>query len=118
MYVDRNQLEEYPFDGVFYTIDEVKSTDGDPLADTTPSENKILETKCDIQESNKSFLGGTILSGYNIYFPFEKETGINIKQGDKFRCVDFLGVSVYGTVVGLFPTQLDGCGVFIKTTDL
>ena len=52
MFIDRNEIEEYPFNGTFYTTEQTDSDDGDPLKDTT-SEVVLLNTECDIQEASK-----------------------------------------------------------------
>ena len=115
MFIDRNEIEEYPFNGTFYTTEQTASDDGDPLKDTT-SEVTLLNTECDIQEASKNISGDSIISYYNIYYPFDKTNGINIKRGTKFRSVDY-GMEVEGTVVGIYPSQLGGCSVYIKVIE-
>jgi len=114
MFIDRNEIEEYPFNGTFYTTEQSASDDGDPLKDTT-SEVILLNTECDIQEASKGMSGDAIISYFNIYYPFDKTSGINITRGAKFRSVDY-GMQVEGTVEGIFPSQLGGCSVYIKVT--
>ena len=50
MIIDRDIMQEYPFDGVFYTY----GIDGSKPADQQVEEEIIvLETKCDIQGAQK-----------------------------------------------------------------
>jgi hypothetical protein len=108
MILDRNILQEYPFTGKFYYIDIDESK---PLEERVPEEFVLLETPCDIQESQKSE-SGSIHASFNIYFPFKKEDGINIKRGDLF--VGYMyGMKVDGQVIGVFPTQMGGCEVYL-----
>lgn len=108
MFIDHDILQEYPFDGAFYTseIDYSK-----PLDEQKEEEVLVLETKCDIQESGKS-LGATITATYAVYFPFDMKTGIKIKNGMEFRG-DIYGLRVNGIVGGIFPSQLGGCVVYV-----
>ena len=50
MIIDRDLIQEYPFNGSFYTygIDMTK-----PLTERVEEEVLVLETKCDIQEAKK-----------------------------------------------------------------
>ena len=115
MFIDRNEIAEYPYDGTFYTMQKSDDYNGDPLAETT-KEVVLLNTKCDIQEANKNMSGDAIISYYNIYFPFDKETGRTISRGVKFRGSAY-GMNVDGTVVAPIPSQLGGCSVYIKVVD-
>lgn len=142
MYIERDILREYPFDGVFYEeIDEVPD-DGDLLADDFPEdgdlfgeageysdtgsteenpiqskENIILRTKCDIQETNKMFNSGAITANFNVYFPFDKQSGIELRRGMLFRS-EVYGMPIGGTVIGVFPSQMGGCVAYIKDVDV
>lgn len=109
MYINRKKIQEYPFKGYFYHIgiDESK-----PL-DQREEETIIdLETECDIQESAKSDTSGAINASFNIYFPFDTSVGINIKRGYSFKG-SMYGMEVNGTVIGVFPTQMGGCVVYL-----
>lgn len=114
MYIDRNEIEEYPFDGAFYTygVDDSK-----PLEEQVEEEILILATKCDIQESQKSDASGNITASFNVYFPFEKETGIAVTRGMTFKG-NIYGLEVNGEVIGVFPTQMGGCTCYIKDKDV
>lgn len=107
MYIERGILEEYPFDGAFYTskVDESK-----PLNQQVEEEVLLFETKCDIQESTSNAVGGVITGTFNVYFPFDKQKGVGVKRGDIFRGF-FYGVDVVGIVDGIAPSQLGGCKV-------
>lgn len=108
MLVDRELWEEYPFEGEFYTYEKDGSSWG-----ADPVEKVVLSTECDIQESQKSDAYGNITASFNIYFPFDKEVGIEIKRGMLFRG-SMYGLEVKGEVIGLFPTQMGGCACYIK----
>lgn len=114
MFIDRNLIEEYPFEGSFYkyVIDTTK-----PLIEQKEEEVLVLTTKCDIQEAQKSISGGNITASFNVYFPFDKKVGINIKRGMTFKG-SIYGMEVNGEVIGVFPTQLGGCVCYIKDYDV
>lgn len=114
MYIDRNEIEEYPFDGAFYTygVDDSK-----PLDEQVEEEILILSTKCDIQESQKTDAGGNVSASFNVYFPFDKEKGINLKRGMRFKG-SIYGLAINGEVIGVFPTQMGGCACYIKDKDV
>lgn len=109
MYIERQSLQEYPFNGAFYTfgIDESK-----PLDEQVEEEILLFETKCDIQESTSTSNGGAISASFDVYFPFDKKVGVGLQRGDIFKG-SFYGVKVEGIVQGLFPTQLGGCAVHL-----
>lgn len=109
MIIDRHETEEYPYDGEFYTtwIDESK-----PLDQQKEEDLILLKTKCDIQEAQKSDSGNSIKASFNVYFPFDKSVGIKITRGVLFRG-NMYGMRVDGMVLGLFPTQLSGCAVYL-----
>lgn len=109
MIVNRMPIEEYPFDGEFYE----KTVDSSlPPSQQIVQEVKILSTKCDIQEAQKSEKNGATNAKFNVYFPFDVKKGINIKRGISFRG-SMYGVEVEGKVIGVFPTQIGGCGCYI-----
>lgn len=110
MIIDRDEIQEYPFTGSFYTygVDESK-----PLDEQVEEEILILETPCDIQEAAKSDSGGFINASFNIFFPFDKKVGISVKRGMTFKG-SIYGMNVIGEVIGIFPNQLGGCSVYIK----
>ena len=114
MIIDRTLLEEFPFDGSFY---EYKVDESKPLDERQEEEVLVLETKCDIQEVQKKDADGSIVSSFNVYFPFDKETGINIKRGMIFKG-SIYGLNVDGIIIGIFPTQLGKCVCFLRDRDV
>ena len=103
MYVDRNALQEYPYHGVFYIPIDDLPEDGGLLNDNGSQEEVVLETICDIQETNKVFSSGVITSGYTIFFPTPTR---------------MYNLAVEGMVTGVYPTQMHGCTAYIKGTDV
>lgn len=140
MYTDRSALKEYAYNGVFYRKEltpkkdgDLIGDDGDLLGDTDNStssdtideetEVTILETECDIQETNKLFNSGVVTMGYTIYFPNPTDEEGNEKipegltPGIRFRG-EMYGMAVDGMVIGVYPTQMHGCVAYIKGTDI
>lgn len=122
MFIDRGQIQQFPFDGSFYNyvIDESL-----PLDEQQEEEVLVLATKCDVQESNK-ILSPNITVAYNVFFPFDKTTGLDVKKGMRFRC-NVYGLQVNGIVVSIFPTQfvsddeadkVGGCVAYISDKDV
>ena len=114
MVLDRELLEEYPFEGAFYEygVDESK-----PLDEQVEEEILILETKCDIQQASQSDANGIIISAFNVYFPFDKEQGISIKRGMTFKGSAY-GLEVNGEVISISPSQLGGVECYVKDLDV
>lgn len=110
MYIDRNAIKQYPFVGRFYRygIDESK-----PLDEQVEEEILVLETQCDIQQTQTTDSGGLIQSMVKIFFPFDKEAGINIVGGDNFKA-DMFGSDIGGTINIPYPNQLGICEVTLK----
>lgn len=110
MIIDRHIMQEYPFHGVFYTYGIDESL---PLDQREEKEIILLETKCDIQGAQKED-SGVISNAFNVYFPFDKSVGVNIKKGINFRG-DMYGISIRNAVVvDVIPNQLGGCEVYVK----
>lgn len=107
-------LEEYPFRGCFYTygVDDSK-----PLEEQHDEEILILDTVCDIQEVTNSDSNGNITSSFDVFFPFDKATGIEVKRGMTFRG-NMYGLEVNGKIDGVFPTQMGGCVCHVKDRDV
>lgn len=115
MYRDYNEINEYPFHATFYRIgvDESK-----PLDEQVQKEIVVFETKCDITESSHTRNNNFISASFVIYFPFNKEKEqILVKRGDLVRANQY-GLLVDGKVVGVFPSQLGGCTIYIQDTDI
>ena len=146
MKIDRRQLSEYPFDGVFYEYKEDKSGG---LLNTQVEEVEVLRVKCDIQQTSLLGNSGFLASSYTIFFPLEanvslmeKESNevtegnaeeplppsqteliddtsykpVVIKRGMYFRG-SIYGYEVNGKVIGVAPSMLGGCACQIKDLD-
>jgi len=106
------QIQEYPFTGSFY-----RQTDGDvsvPLNERESSEELVLTTVCDIQEASHSMSRDFIEASYAVYFPFDGI--VLVRRSDLFRG-EMYGMDIIGTVIGVFPSQLGGCKVYIKSLE-
>ena len=146
MNIDRRQLSEYPFDGVFY---EYKDDKSGGLLNTKVEEVEVLRVKCDIQQTSLLGNAGFLASSYTIFFPLEandslidKECNevteenaeeslppsqteliedtsykpVVIKRGMYFRG-SIYGYEVNGKVIGVAPSMLGGCACQIKDLD-
>ena len=146
MNIDRRQLKEYPFDGVFY---EYKDDKSGGLLNTKVEEVEVLRVKCDIQQTSQIGNAGFLASSYTIFFPLEanvslieKESNevtegnaeeplppsqteliddtsykpVVIKRGMYFRG-SIYGYEVNGKVIGVAPSMLGGCACQIKDLD-
>ena len=146
MNIDRRQLKEYPFDGVFY---EYKDDKSGGLLNTKVEEVEVLRVKCDIQQTSQLGNAGFLASSYTIFFPLEanvslieKESNeateedaeeplppsqteliddtsykpVVIKRGMYFRG-SIYGYEVNGKVIGVAPSMLGGCACQIKDLD-
>ena len=146
MKIDRRQLSEYPFDGVFY---EYKDDNSGGLLNTKVEEVEVLRVKCDIQQTSLLGNAGFLASSYTIFFPLEaneslieKEDNevteedaeeslppsqteliddtsykpVVIKRGMYFRG-SIYGYEVNGKVIGVAPSMLGGCACQIKDLD-
>ena len=146
MNIDRRQLSEYQFDGVFY---EYKDDNSGGLLNTKVEEVEVLRVKCDIQQTSLLGNAGFLASSYTIFFPLEanvslieKESNevtegnaeeplppsqteliddtsykpVVIKRGMYFRG-SIYGYEVNGKVIGVAPSMLGGCACQIKDLD-
>ena len=144
--MDRRQLSEYPFDGVFY---EYKDDNSGGLLNTKVEEVEVLRVKCDIQQTSLLGNSGFLASSYTIFFRLEanvslieKESNevregnaeeplppsqteliddtsykpVVIKRGMYFRG-SIYGYEVNGKVIGVAPSMLGGCACQIKDLD-
>ena len=144
--MERRQLSEYPFDGVFY---EYKDDNSGGLLNTKVEEVEVLRVKCDIQQTSLLGNAGFLASSYTIFFPLEandslieKEDNevteedaeaslppsqteliddtsykpVVIKRGMYFRG-SIYGYEVNGKVIGVAPSMLGGCACQIKDLD-
>ena len=146
MNMDRRQLSEYPFDGVFY---EYKDDKSGGLLNTKVEEVEVLRVKCDIQQTSQIGNAGFLASSYTIFFPLEANVSliekdgnevteenaeeplppsqteliedtsykpVVIKRGMYFRG-SIYGYEVNGKVIGVAPSMLGGCACQIKDLD-
>ena len=125
MYYNRH-IEEFPFHGVFYTVPTVRPENGDLLGDgnlleesgvATPEETVLLETVCDIQQAAKLINSGTIMADFKVFIPCEVGARLPIRFNTNFRCEDY-AIPVNGRVVGLEYSQLGGCSIDIKMSEV
>ena len=146
MNIDRRQLSEYPFDGVFY---EYKDDNSGGLLNTNVEEVEVLRVKCDIQQTSLLGNAGFLASSYTIFFPLEANVSLIEKEGNEVteekseeplppsqtELIDdtsykpvvikrgmyfrgsIYGYEVNGKVIGVAPSMLGGCACQIKDLD-
>ena len=146
MKIDRRQLSEYPFDGVFY---EYKDDKSGGLLNTKVEEVEVLRVKCDIQQTSLLGNAGFLASSYTIFFPLEANVSLIEKEGNEVteekaeeplppsqtELIDdtsykpvvikrgmyfrgsIYGYEVNGKVIGVAPSMLGGCACQIKDLD-
>ena len=146
MKIDRRQLSEYPFDGVFY---EYKDDKSGGLLNTKVEEVEVLRVKCDIQQTSLLGNAGFLASSYTIFFPLEANISLIEKDGNEVTEEDaeepippsqteliedtsykpvvikrgmyfrgsIYGYEVNGKVIGVAPSMLGGCACQIKDLD-
>ena len=146
MNIDRRQLSEYPFDGVFY---EYKDDKSGGLLNTKVDEVEVLRVKCDIQQTSLLGNAGFLASSYTIFFPLEANVSLIEKEGNEVteekseeplppsqtELIDdtsykpvvikrgmyfrgsIYGYEVNGKVIGVAPSMLGGCACQIKDLD-
>lgn len=146
MNIDRRQLSEYPFDGVFY---EYKDDKSGGLLNTKVEEVEVLRVKCDIQQTSLLGNAGFLASSYTIFFPLEANVSLIEKEGNEVteekaeeplppsqtELIDdtsykpvvikrgmyfrgsIYGYEVNGKVIGVAPSMLGGCACQIKDLD-
>ena len=144
--IDRRQLTEYPFDGVFY---EYKDDKSGGLLNTQVEEIEVLRVKCDIQQTSLLGNAGFLASSYTIFFPLEANVSLIEKEGNEVteenaeeplppsqtELIDdtsykpvvikrgmyfrgsIYGYEVNGKVIGVAPSMLGGCACQIKDLD-
>lgn len=142
MRLKRKAITEYSFHGTFYTVVTKKPDDGNILGDgdllggedmggssgagttegnegdTGASEETILlQTQCDIQQAAKLINSGTIMADYKVFFPCEIGAKLPIRFNTNFKCEDY-AIPINGRVVGLEYSQLGGCSVDIKMSEV
>ena len=115
MYIDRHQLQEYPFEGKFSRY--IPVDESLPLEEQEEKIQVVLSTRCDITESSHTQYGNFIAASFAVFFPIDKSSKLKVKRGDLFEGTQY-GMTVNGKVVGVFPSQLGGCVVYIKDSDV
>jgi hypothetical protein len=114
-YIDRDILQDFPFEGRFY---RVVIDDSVPLDEREEEEVTVLETPCDIAKSSHSWAQNFIWAKYVVTFPLDLERDeVVVKMGDLFRA-NMYGLDVNGKVVGVFPSQMGGVTVYVQDTDV
>ena len=102
-YIDRDELQDYPFEGEFYKSTKDTSL---PLTQQVQTEVVICKVRCDIQEESNFRATATAKAVYGIYVPFDGDKGvIPVQRGHMFRGYQY-GLLVAGKVIGVFPSQL------------
>ena len=146
MNMDRRQLSEYPFDGVFY---EYKDDKSGGLLNTQVEEIEVLRVKCDIQQTSLLGNAGFLASSYTIFFPLEANVSLIEKESNEATEEDaeeplppsqteliddtsykpvvskrgmyfrgsIYGYEVNGKVTSIAPSMLGGCACQIKDLD-
>lgn len=110
-FIDRGELQDYPFTGEFYTT-EVNKT-------LSPSKQVrrdvvICKVNCDIQEESNFRVSQASKAVYGIYVPFDSDTDVvPVQRGHMFRGYQY-GLLISGKVIGVFPSQL---GTFDNYTE-
>ena len=146
MKIDRRQLSEYPFDGVFF---EYKNDESGGLLNTQVEEVEVLRVKCDIQQTSLLGNAGFLACSYTVFFHLEANVSLIGGEGDKVKegndeepippsqaeLTDdtsykpvvikrgmyfrgsIYGYEVNGKVIGVAPSMLGGCACQIKDLD-
>lgn len=113
MYFSRHSIEEFPFHGVFYDVEQHPKKNGDRLFLEYVVTTTYLKTRCDIQQVVKDIKDGTIMAAYTVFFPCEVGQELDIKLNTLFKCEDYL-IPIKGYVTSIEYSQLGGCSVGIK----
>ena len=110
-YIDRDELQDYPFIGEFYTSEKDKTK---PPSQQTTKETIICQVHCDIQEESNFRATQASKAVYGVYVPFDSETDVvPVQRGHMFRGTQY-GLLISGKVIGVFPSQL---GTFENYTE-
>lgn len=108
-YIDKDELQDYPFSGTFYRA--VKNTSS--LLNPT-EEEVVAEVVCDIQKHSGVLVSNVAKAVYDVYVPFDSESDIvPVQRGMMFRGEQY-GLLVSGRVTGVFPMQV---GTFENYTE-
>ena len=110
-YIDRDELQDFPFTGEFYTTEVDNSL---PPSQQVRKDVVICQVHCDIQEESNVRATQASKAVYGIYGPFDSDTDIvPVQRGHMFRGYQY-GLLISGKVIGVFPSQL---GTFENYTE-
>ena len=110
-YIDRDELQDFPFEGEFYKSEKDKSL---PPSQQVSTEVVICKVHCDIQEESNFRATQSSKAVYGVYVPFDSETDVvPVQRGNMFRGYQY-GLLISGKVIGVFPSQL---GTFENYTE-
>lgn len=108
-YIDKDELQDYPFEGEFY-----RSVNNPSSLLNPQTEEIIAKVVCDIQEDANFRATATAKAVYAVYVPFDSDTDVvPVQRGNMFRGYQY-GLLVAGKVIGVFPSQL---GTFDNYTE-
>lgn len=99
-YIDRDELQDYPFTGTFYRAVKNTSSLLNPV-----TEEIVAEVVCDIQEDANSLAGATAKARYEVYVPLDDGADVPVQPGHMFRGTMY-GLLVAGKVIGVFTSQV------------
>lgn len=107
-----DEFVEFPYEGIFYRtfIDDTK-----PLEEQVEEKKQVLASKCDIQEVSATENGNFINASFRVFIPMANF--LPVKRGDLFEGSAY-GMRVNGEIIGIYPSQLGGCTIYIKDRDI
>lgn len=115
MIIDKDILQEYPFEGEVYRfgIDESK-----PLDEQVEEKILILATKCDITALGGSYTNDFITDKFQVSMPIDYKTqSVEIHKGDNFAG-NINGLEVNGKIIAILPSQLDAVSFVVQDNDV
>lgn len=115
MIIDKDILQEYPFEGEVYRIgiDESK-----PLDEQVEEKVIIHTSKCDITALGGSYSSDFITDKFQVSMPFDYKTqSVEIHKGDNFTG-NMNGLDVNGKIIAILPSQLDAVSFVVQDNDV
>ena len=115
MIIDKDILQEYPFEGKVYRIgiDESK-----PLDEQVEEKVIIHTSKCDITALGGSYSSDFITDKFQVSMPFDYKTqSVEIHKGDNFAG-NINGLEVNGKIIAILPSQLDAVSFVVQDNDV
>lgn len=104
MYIDRSNIQEYPFNATFYHLGVDESL---PLDEQVEEKIVSFESICDMSDQEMGLNNDKI----TLYIPFDSDTEeIAIALGETVD-IESYGLIQRGRVLGIFPSQLGGMKV-------